>query len=321
MTAVFGLWSLVLHDLGEGVGIEACAANQGTVNLGLVEQGAGVIGLDTAAIQDAHVLGDFAAQVTRHFAANDKMGFGGHFRRGRLAGSYRPNWLVSDHDGERVFREGSDERAADLALQYLCGLTVFALRQDFTDADDGYDAVFEGGLELLGDNLVSFAEVLPAFGVSDQSVGAADGLQLGDRGFAGIGALLGEVDVLSANGNAGSGKGRGDGRNQERRRKQGNFVKRFLIMRDEAAAVVELECKASNGRLTLVGTDPLPESASADAGLKSAVRSMKDQTEIKMIREVLDQTNWNRRIAAERLQISYKALLYKIRQYNLEVPA
>ena len=104
-------------------------------------------------------------------------------------------------------------------------------------------------------------------------------------------------------------------------RELGNFVKRFLIMRDEAAAVVELECKASSGRLTLVGTDPLPESASADAGLKSAVRSMKDQTEIKMIREVLDQTNWNRRIAAERLQISYKALLYKIRQYNLEVPA
>jgi two-component system, NtrC family, response regulator AtoC len=103
-------------------------------------------------------------------------------------------------------------------------------------------------------------------------------------------------------------------------RELGNFVKRYLIMRDEAAAVVDLESKASKARLTLVDLDQIEDSAS-EAGLKSAVRSMKDQTEIKMIREVLDQTNWNRRIAAERLQISYKALLYKIRQYNLEVSA
>jgi DNA-binding NtrC family response regulator len=40
-----------------------------------------------------------------------------------------------------------------------------------------------------------------------------------------------------------------------------------------------------------------------------------------MILEVLDQAKWNRRIAAERLQISYKALLYKIRIYNLEASA
>ncbi len=45
---------------------------------------------------------------------------------------------------------------------------------------------------------------------------------------------------------------------------------------------------------------------------------MKDQTETEMIREVLIETHWNRRIAAEKLQISYKALLYKIRQYELK---
>lgn len=101
-------------------------------------------------------------------------------------------------------------------------------------------------------------------------------------------------------------------------RELGNFVKRYLIMRDETAAVVELESKAAKSHLSLVR--PL-QTEDADSCLKSAVRTMKDQTEIKMIREVLDQTNWNRRIAAEKLQISYKALLYKIRQYNLEVSA
>ncbi|MBW4027392.1 sigma-54-dependent transcriptional regulator [Acidipila rosea] len=102
-------------------------------------------------------------------------------------------------------------------------------------------------------------------------------------------------------------------------RELGNFVKRYLIMRDEAMAFVELESKVRPQTATM-----LANSASAQAdvdGLKSVVRTMKDQTEIRVIREVLDDAKWNRRIAAEKLQISYKALLYKIRQYNLEASA
>lgn len=102
-------------------------------------------------------------------------------------------------------------------------------------------------------------------------------------------------------------------------RELGNFVKRYLILRDEAAAVVELESK-TRPALVEAGLSVV-EGQGADPGLKSVVRTMKDQTEIKMIREVLDQANWNRRIASERLQISYKALLYKIRQYHLEASA
>ena len=33
--------------------------------------------------------------------------------------------------------------------------------------------------------------------------------------------------------------------------------------------------------------------------------------------KLLDETNWNRKQAAGLLKISYKALLYKIRQYGL----
>jgi len=35
------------------------------------------------------------------------------------------------------------------------------------------------------------------------------------------------------------------------------------------------------------------------------------------LRAPLEQTNWNRKQAAVILQISYKALLYKIRQYGI----
>ena len=69
--------------------------------------------------------------------------------------------------------------------------------------------------------------------------------------------------------------------------------------------------------------DPAPPPASPDSpapkpsGLKSLVRNLKDEAEIQAISQALEQTNWNRKKAATLLNISYKALLYKIRQYNL----
>jgi DNA-binding NtrC family response regulator len=94
-------------------------------------------------------------------------------------------------------------------------------------------------------------------------------------------------------------------------------------MRDETAALVELESKVIARPPSLSMANPVAEGviAPAAAGLKSAVRSTRDQTESRMIREVLEESRWNRRIAAERLQISYKSLLQKIRHYNLEASA
>ena len=43
----------------------------------------------------------------------------------------------------------------------------------------------------------------------------------------------------------------------------------------------------------------------------------KDEAEAQAIARALEQTNWNRKQAAVILQISYKALLYKIRQYGI----
>jgi DNA-binding NtrC family response regulator len=41
------------------------------------------------------------------------------------------------------------------------------------------------------------------------------------------------------------------------------------------------------------------------------------EAETEAMSEVLDRYNWNRKQAAAELKISYKALLYKIRQYGL----
>ncbi len=95
-----------------------------------------------------------------------------------------------------------------------------------------------------------------------------------------------------------------------------NFVKRYLILGDEMQLIREIDPKmspADNGRKM---QDP-----SNGGGLKSLVRSLKDEAEAEVIARTLNQTNWNRKEAARILNISYKALLYKTRQYGIEAPS
>ena len=94
-----------------------------------------------------------------------------------------------------------------------------------------------------------------------------------------------------------------------------NFVKRYVILGDESAVLNELNSEP-----------PVPNpaiqasrlSAACGGDLKAMVRSLKDEAEIEAISSTLERTKWNRKEAARLLQISYKALLYKIKQYNLD---
>ncbi len=95
-----------------------------------------------------------------------------------------------------------------------------------------------------------------------------------------------------------------------------NFVKRYLILGDESLVRGELESKTEEQQTS---TDASRVSTgSPSRGLKSLVRSIKDETEMEAISRALEETKWNRKRAAALLNISYKALLYKIRQYGIE---
>ena len=48
-----------------------------------------------------------------------------------------------------------------------------------------------------------------------------------------------------------------------------------------------------------------------------ALRQLRAEAEVKAISQALEITHWNRRRAAELLRISYRGLLYKIRQHNI----
>jgi DNA-binding NtrC family response regulator len=51
--------------------------------------------------------------------------------------------------------------------------------------------------------------------------------------------------------------------------------------------------------------------------LATSLRVLRAEAEVHAISRALDAVGWNRRRAAELLRISYRGLLYKIRQYNI----
>jgi two-component system response regulator AtoC len=57
---------------------------------------------------------------------------------------------------------------------------------------------------------------------------------------------------------------------------------------------------------------------SQTTSLKVVARAASRQAERELIREALERTHWNRKRAAQQLNISYKSLLYKIKQTGLE---
>ena len=98
-------------------------------------------------------------------------------------------------------------------------------------------------------------------------------------------------------------------------RELNNFLKRYLILGDENLAVAELQPR-NDGTGGAQG-DGGAKKGDSRGGLKSLARDAKDEAEAQAITQALEQTNWNRKQAAALLQISYKALLYKIRQYGI----
>lgn len=91
-----------------------------------------------------------------------------------------------------------------------------------------------------------------------------------------------------------------------------NVINRYLVLGDERAILDELSPSNSTQ-----GTSGTAAETSGGAGLKALVRGLKGDAEATAIARVLEGTGWNRKAAASDLQISYKALLYKIKQYDL----
>jgi two-component system response regulator AtoC len=98
-----------------------------------------------------------------------------------------------------------------------------------------------------------------------------------------------------------------------------NFVRRYLVLGDEDLAVAELQTTTRSGADLMVARMGAGNGCDT-SGLKSLARSVKNEAEAAAIAHALEQTNWHRQKAATLLRISYKALLYKIKAYELHPP-
>jgi two-component system, NtrC family, response regulator AtoC len=103
-----------------------------------------------------------------------------------------------------------------------------------------------------------------------------------------------------------------------------NLIKQVVVRGDESIVteliassegVAEYRYLPENGD---IAAKPLPLETDGNAfSLKRRIGTAIAQEEKKLIGEVLNKTNWNRRKAADILEISYRSLLYKIKEYNL----
>jgi two-component system response regulator AtoC len=96
-----------------------------------------------------------------------------------------------------------------------------------------------------------------------------------------------------------------------------NFVKRYVILEDDEGSLSELVEMSATRQRTMPREEQLPP---REQGLKALVRSLKDEAEMEAIADALEKTRWCRKDAAKMLGISYKALLYKMRRFDLDTP-
>lgn len=94
-------------------------------------------------------------------------------------------------------------------------------------------------------------------------------------------------------------------------REMENLVKRIVILQEPR--IIEQELKSVE-----VNCQVMKSSLSCSGGLKEISRRASREAERKMILSTLQQTHWNRTLAAKILLISYKALLYKIQEMELD---
>ncbi len=103
-----------------------------------------------------------------------------------------------------------------------------------------------------------------------------------------------------------------------------NLVRRMVVLGNEEAVVEEIKLTGSRYQEREEASDsldlgPLGADFSSEQGidLKAISRRAAQLAEKGVIEKVLQETRWNRKKAAQRLQISYKALLYKMKENGL----
>lgn len=100
-----------------------------------------------------------------------------------------------------------------------------------------------------------------------------------------------------------------------------NMIKRIVVLGNDKAVLQEFQGRPTSrngGRDYLLDSmDDFDEADLTRYSLKEIGKRASQMAEKRIIKRVLHQTRWNRKVTAEILQISYKALLYKMKENGL----
>jgi two-component system response regulator AtoC len=108
-----------------------------------------------------------------------------------------------------------------------------------------------------------------------------------------------------------------------------NTVRKLLVLRDPQMIAAEIEAmdrgaKAARGNAVAlpparaIHATPTPQPEAKSTSMLAEVARAKNEAETEVILAALNATHWNRKLAAARLQIDYKAFLYKMRKLSIE---
>jgi DNA-binding NtrC family response regulator len=94
-----------------------------------------------------------------------------------------------------------------------------------------------------------------------------------------------------------------------------NIIKQTVVREDENIALETIRRQSTGFSSQTTTTSPSPDVSGLS--LKRRVGAAVAAEEKTLIAQALNQTNWNRRKAAQLLDISYRSLLYKIKEYQI----
>ena len=97
-----------------------------------------------------------------------------------------------------------------------------------------------------------------------------------------------------------------------------NFARKLVILGDEELALSDLVLGIAPNEPEPPRDSNVNDHANKNRSLKAAAREASRSVERELILKSLERTHWNRKRTARELQISYKALLYKLKQLNID---
>jgi DNA-binding NtrC family response regulator len=103
-----------------------------------------------------------------------------------------------------------------------------------------------------------------------------------------------------------------------------NIIKRAVVLADDMLELKHLpetfftRLEAKSQPLEIASNEHLASSVLQGASLKEVVRREVANLEGRVIREALEASHWNRTVTAKRLDIDYKTLYNKMKEYGID---